>query len=127
VGGALSQDGNRGSCVSEGSLEACLLRGGAVILPTMLFGLGVLSADGWGHVFPKWPPPEKGTLLSIPKSFASNVLPSQPAMFTPVFPGCPPRTAVRFDSDSYGDLALPWDPVHVKIYACLLRMGSSFP
>ena len=49
-------------------------------------------------------------LLNIPESFASNVLPSQQAMFTSVFPGCPPGTAVRFDPDSYGVFALPWDP-----------------
>ena len=67
------------------------------------FGLGLLSADGWGQIFPKWPSPEKCTLMNIPESFASNALPPQQATFTPVFPGCPPRTAVRFDPDSYGD------------------------
>ena len=66
----------------------------------------------------------KAGLLNIPESFASNVLPSP---FTPVFPGCPPRTAVRFDPDSYGDFALPWDSVHVKVCVRLLRMGSLFP
>ena len=65
-------------------------------------------------------------LLNIPESFAFNVLPSQQATFTPVFPGCPPRTAVRFDLDSYGDFALPWDLVHVKVRVRLLRMGSPF-
>ena len=45
----------------------------------------------------------KAVLLNIPESFAFNVLSSQQATFTPVFPGCPPRTAVRFDPDSYGD------------------------
>ena len=89
--------------------------------------LGLLSSDGWGQIFPKWPPPEKGTLMNIPKSFAFNVLPSQQATFTPVFPGCPPRTAVRFDPDFYGDFALPWDPMHVKVCVCLLRVGSPFP
>ena len=64
-------------------------------------------------------------LLNIPKCFAFNVPPSQQATFTPVFPGCPPRTAVRFDPDSYGDLSLPWDPVHVKFHVRLLRMGVS--
>ena len=43
------------------------------------------------------------------------------------FPGGPPRTAVRFDLDFYGDFALPWDPVHVKVCVRLLRMGSPFP
>jgi len=79
-------------------------------------------AEGWGQIFPKWLPPEKGTLMNIPKSFAFNVLPSQQATFTPVFPGCPLRIAVRFDPDSYGDFALPWNPVHVKVCVCLLRM-----
>ena len=57
--------------------------GGAVIPPGLLFGLGLLSADRWGHIFPKWPPPENGTQMDIPKSFASNVLPPQQATFTP--------------------------------------------
>ena len=83
--------------------------------------------DGWGQIFPKWPPPEKGMLMNIPKSFAFNVLPSQQATFTPVFPGGPPRTAVSFDPDSYGVFALPLHPVHVKVCVCLLRMGSRFP
>ena len=61
---------------------ACLLMGGAVIPPGLLFGLGLLRADGWGRIFSKWLPPEKGTLLNIPKSFASSVLPSQKAKFT---------------------------------------------
>ena len=43
----------------------------------------------------------------------------------PVFPGCPPRTAVRFDPDSHGDFALPWDPVDIIVHVCLLRMGVS--
>lgn len=73
----------------------------------LLFGLGLLSADGWGQIFPKWPPPEKGLLLNIHKSFASNVLFPPQATFTPVFPGGPPRTAVMFDPDSYGYFALP--------------------
>ena len=58
--------------------------GGAVIPPGLLFGLGLLSADGWGHIFSKWPPLEKGMLLNIPKSFAFNVLFSQQATF-PLF------------------------------------------
>src|SRR5512138_2494982 len=69
----------------------------------------------------------KAQLLNIPESFAFNVCPSQQATFTPVFPGCPPRTAVRFDPDSHGDFALPLDPVHMKIHVCLLIMGSLFP
>ena len=82
--------------------------------------LGSLFTEGWG-CHPTWvvvcpgasqqlPDGEarfsqnghlqrKALLLNIPESFAFNVLPSQQAMFTPVFPGCPPRTAVRFDPD----------------------------
>ena len=94
----------------------------------LLLAPGLLSADLWvGPDFPKMATSRERQLLNIPESFASNVLPSQQATFTPVFPGCPPRTAVRFDPDSYGDLALPWDPVHVKVCVHLLRMGSPFP
>ena len=100
---------------------------GAVIPLGLLFGLALLSADVLGQIFLKRPPPEKGTLLNTPESFSSNVLPPQQAPFTPVFLGGPPRTAVRFDPDSYGDFALPWDPVHVKVHLCLLRMGSPIP
>ena len=98
-----------------------------MIPPGLLFGLGLLRADGWGQIFPKWPPPEKGTLLNIPKSFASNVLPPQQATFTPAFPGGPPRTTARSDPDSHGDPALPWDPVHAKVCVHLPRMGSLLP
>ena len=58
---------------------------GAVIPPGLLFGLGLLSADGWGQIFPKWPPPEKCMLMNIPKSSGSNALPPQQAAFTPCF------------------------------------------
>ena len=86
VDGALSLDGIRGSCVPGGSLGGLFTYGWGCD-PTELFALGLLSADGWGQIFPKWPPPKKGTLLSIPESFASNVLPSKQATFTPVFTG----------------------------------------
>ena len=42
--------------------------------------------DGWGQIFPKWPPPEEHTLMNIPKSFASNILSPQQARVTPCFP-----------------------------------------
>ena len=57
--------------------------GQAVIPLGLLFGLGLLWADGWGWIFPKQPPPEKHRLMNIPKSFASNALPPQQATFTP--------------------------------------------
>ena len=93
----------------------------------LLLGLGLVSTDRWGKIFPKGPPPQKGRLLNTPENFASNVLPPQQATFIPVFSGCPPRTAVRFDLDSYEDFALPWDPAHVKVCVLLLRMGSPYP
>ena len=109
-------------------LEAAVfLRGRAMIPPGLVFALGLLSSDGWCQIFQKMATSRERQLLNIPESFASNVLPPQQSTFTPVFPGCPPRTAVRFDPDSYGDFALPWNPVHVIICVCLTRMGSPFP
>ena len=49
----------------------------------LLFGLGLLGADVWGQIFPKWPPLEEHMMMNIAKSFASNVLPSQQATVTP--------------------------------------------
>ena len=60
--------------------------GMAVIPHGFLCGLGLLNADGWGQIFPKWPPLEKHTLMNIPKSFASNALLPQQATVTPCFP-----------------------------------------
>ena len=54
VGGALSLSEIRGDCVPGGLYVACLLIGRAVIPPGLFFGLGLLSADGWGQIFPKW-------------------------------------------------------------------------
>ena len=100
-----------------------------MIPPGLLFALGLLSSwlMGGARLSQNGHLQREAWLLNIPESFASNVLPSQQATFTPGFPGCPPRTAVRFDSDSHGDFALPWDPVHMKVHVRLLRMGSPFP
>ena len=97
-----------------------------MIPPGMLFALGLLSADrrGGARFSQNGHFPEKGALLNISESFAFNVFPSQQATFTPLFPGGPPRTAIRLDPDSYGDFALPWDPVHMKVCVCLSRMES---
>ena len=87
-----------------------------MIPPGLLFALGLLSAVLLvGSDFSNMATSRERHAAEYSESFAFNVLPSQQAMFTPIFPGCPPRTAVRFDSDSYGDFALPWDPVHVKV------------
>ena len=46
-----------------------------MFLPNLLFGLGLLSADGCGQMFPKWPPLEEHMLMIILETFASNVPP----------------------------------------------------
>ena len=76
VGGALSLGEIRGSCMPGSSLGSLfILMGGAVSPSGLLFGLGLLSADGWGQIFPKWPLPEEQRLMIISENFASNVLP----------------------------------------------------
>ena len=130
VGEALSLDGIRGSCVPGGSLGSLFTEGWGRDPTWVVVCPGAsqqLTDVWWGQIFPKWPPRRRALLLNIPESFAFNVLPSQQATFTPVFPGCPPRTVVRFDLDSHGVFALPWDPVHVKVRVRLLGMGSPFP
>ena len=54
-----------------------MLIGGAVIPSGLLFGLGLLSTEGWGQIFPKWPSLEELTLMIIPDTSAFNVLPPQ--------------------------------------------------
>ena len=76
--------------------------GGAVISPGFGFDLGLLSADRWGQIFPKWPPLEEHMPVSTPETFASSVLPSSDPQSLPVFPGDPPRTAVGPAPDSHG-------------------------
>ena len=111
----------------EGSLGSLFTEGWGCDPTWIAVCPGASQVDRWvGPNFPKMATSRERQLLNIPESFAFNVPPSQQATFTPVFPGCLPRTAVRFDPDSYGDLALPWDPVHMKVRVCLLRMGSPF-
>ena len=79
VGGALSLGEIRGGCVCGGVSLGSLFTDGWGCDPTwIVIWHNNNSADGWGQIFPKWPPPEKGTLMNyIPKSFASNALPPQ--------------------------------------------------
>ena len=98
--------------------------GMAVIPPGLLFGLVLLSSEGWGQIFPK----QRNThcwifLRALPPMFLPYNDPWSPAFF----PGDPPRTAIRSDPVSHGASALPWDPVHMKVCVCLSRMGSPFP
>ena len=62
--------------------------------------------------------------MIISETFASNVLPPQKSMVTPVFLGDPLRIKGRSDQDSYGVFALPWDPAHMKACVCLSRVES---
>ena len=57
-----------------------------MIPPGLLFGLGLLSADGWGQISPKWPPLKEYMPMNTPETFASSVLPPQPATVTLCFP-----------------------------------------
>ena len=57
-----------------------------MFLPRLLFGLGLLSPDGWDQISPKWPPLEEHMLMLIPETFASNVLPAQWDTDIPCFP-----------------------------------------
>lgn len=57
-----------------GLYVACLLIGGAVFPPSLFFGLNLLSHDGWGQIFRKWPCLEEFTLMIILETFAFNVL-----------------------------------------------------
>ena len=112
----------------EGSLGSLFTEGWGCDPTWIVVCPGASQADLWvGPDFPKMATSKERQLLNIPESFAFNISHLQQATFTPVFPGGPPRTAVRFDPDSYGDLALPWDPVHVKVCVHLLRMESLFP
>ena len=62
-GWGLVSGGIRGSCVPEGSLGSLFTEGqscdptGIVVCP----GASQQLTDGWSQIFPKWPPPEKGS------------------------------------------------------------------
>ena len=88
---------------------------GVVFLSCLLFGLGLLSPDGEGHIFPKEPPLEKYTLMIILKTFVSNVLPSW-LTDTSFSQEILPRTIGKSDPFSHGVSAFPWDPVQMKAF-----------
>ena len=100
----------RGGCLLGGSLGSLFADGWDCVLTQLLFGLGIFSPDVWGQSFPKWPPLAEFTVIIIPKTFASSVLPPQWATVTPIFWGNPPRTTGRSDPDSSGT-RYTWKPV----------------
>ena len=117
----------RGSCVPGGSLGSLFTEGVAVIPPGLLFGLGLLSADGWGWPdFPKMATSRERNASDYSQELCIQCPSHTTSHITPVFPGGLLRTAVSFDPDSHGDFALPWAPVHIKVCVCFLRMGSWF-
>ena len=51
-----------------------------------LFGLGLLSSDGWARIFPEWPPSVQFTLILILQNFGPNALPAKQATVTTCLP-----------------------------------------
>ena len=129
VGGAESLDGIRGSCVPEGILGSLFTEGRGCDPTWVIVCPGACQqlSEGWGQIFPKLPPPEKGKAAEYSQELCFQCPSLTTSRVHPCFPRCPPRTSVRFDPDSHGVFALPWDSVHVKICVRLLRMGSLFP
>ena len=75
VGRALSLGEIREGYVAGVSLGRLFAYGWGCIPPELLLTLGLLSTDGWGHIFPKWPPLEEHSLRVVPEIFAPSVLP----------------------------------------------------
>ena len=75
VSRALSLGENRSGCVPRGSLGSFFMLDGAMIAPGLLFGLGLLIADGWGQIFPKLPPLEEHMPMNIPKTLPPMTFP----------------------------------------------------
>ena len=80
---------------------------------------------GGDRFFQKWPHVGEHTLIIIPETFVSNVLPPQPASH-PVFPGDSPRIAGWSDSGSYGVSALPRDPVPMEAVCAFQEWSFCF-
>ena len=101
----------------------CLLIGGAVIPPGLLFGLGLLSTDRWGQTIPKWPPPEEQMPMNIPKIFAFNVFPHS----KPVTPCTAMGTSDCWAQSSEQDRHTLFSPVEHSICAKWLKKPKSHP
>ena len=83
--------------------------GGAAIPPGLLFGLGLLGADGWGQVFPKWPSLEEQVPGIFPRALPPMSFPHNEPQ------SCFPRRSSKNCSQVRPRaFALPWDPVHIK-------------
>ena len=75
-----------------------------------------LQAVGWGKILvPKWQPPGKLTLKRIPWVSTISVLVPRVSHRLPLSPSWgPPRPTSRSGPRSYGVIALPLVPVHMK-------------
>ena len=116
-----------GDCVSGGSLGSLFADEWAVFQTGLFFGFRPLSTDGWGQVFSKMAKSRGAHTEDDSWELCLQCPSPRRSHNHPIFPGNPPRTAVRSDPDSYGVSALPWDPVHMKGFAHLSRMESPFP
>ena len=63
----------------------------------------------------------------FPRAFPLMPFPHNKPQSPPVFPGDPPRTAIRSNPDSCGDSVLPLNPVHMKVCVHISRMGCPLP
>lgn len=86
-----------------------------------------LQAVGWGKLLvPKWQPPGKLTLKRIPWVSTISVLVPRVSHRLPLSPSeGPPRPIGRSGPRSYGGIALPLVPVHMK--PCVLLEWDLFP
>ena len=86
VGGALSLDGIKGGSEAGGYLGSLFTEGRGCGPTWFVVCPGASQCRRVGPDFPKMATSREWQLLNIPESFASNVLPSQQASFTPIFP-----------------------------------------
>jgi len=93
VGGALSLDGIRGSCVSKGSLGSLFTEGWGCD-PTWIVvcpGASQQLTEGWGQISPKWPPSEKGTAVEYSRELCFHC----PSLTTSHIHPCFPRMSSK--------------------------------
>ena len=97
----------------------------AVFPPSLLFGLGLLSPDGLGQIFPKWPPLEEHMLMFIPENFASNVLPPTMSHIHSLFSQETLNELQTGLTQIPKETILPLDTVHMKACVHLSRVVST--
>ena len=107
-----------------GSLGSLFADGWGCVPTCLLFGLGLLSPDGWGQIFTN----SRGVHTDVySRDFASSVLPPQRNTVTPVFPGDPSRTTGRSDPDSCSLCFALGPSAHESLCAPFKSGISEFP